>query len=435
MRITSGMIYGLGIAGVQERQQDMLRLQQQLSSGQRVLTPADDPVATAVALDLKQSQALNQQYQANGDIAKAQLVLEESALSSVTSLLQDVRTIAIYAGNATLKDEDRLALAADVRGRYNELMALANHDNGNGQYLFSGYRGGTQPFTQTVGGAVAYGGDNGVRMIQIGPSRTIAISDSGDAVFRTIKNGNGTFMAAAAGTNTGGGVISPGTVTNPAAWQSAANPRDIAIVFHVDNSVTPMRTTYDLIDNVNNVSLLTGAAPAAGPYLRTFTPGSMIPLATQAPPDTNPTPFDFGAAVSIDGAPASGDSFTVTASVNQDVFATMHNLLTVLENSKAAGTAAAAAYQNGLNATMSALDNALDNVLTVRAEVGARLNAIDGEQAASADISLHYDQRLSQLQDLDYAKAISDLNWQQTQLEAAQKSFLTVTSLSLFNLI
>jgi len=222
---------------------------------------------------------------------------------------------------------------------------------------------------------------------------------------------------------------------NPANWNTPSNPRDFSIRFHVDSAVSPAQTTYDIVDNLNNVSLLTGAAPGAGPYLRAYTPGAAIELKTQAPPDTNPVAFDYGATLSITGTPADGDRFAVKASINQDVFSTLHDFVVALKNGKGAGAAAGAEYQNALNASMSGLDNALDNILKVRAEVGARLKEIDSEQSAGEDSSLQYDRRLSELLDLDYAKAISDLNWQQTQLDAAQKSFLKVTSLNLFSLI
>jgi flagellar hook-associated protein 3 FlgL len=429
------MMYGLGIASVQQRQQDMLRLQQQLATGQRVLVPSDDPVASAAALDIKQSRALNNQYHVNGDTAISQLALEEGALANVTSVLQDVKTLAVYAGNAALNNSDRAALATELQSRYDELLAVANHGNGNGQYLFSGYQGATQPFAQTSPGNVAYTGDDGQRMIQIGPSRTIPVSDSGNAVFRAIKNGNGVFAAGADSANTGSGVISPGIVTNPANWNAAANPRDFTITFHVNGSVAPPQTTYDIVDTVNNISLLTGAAPGAGPYLRAHTPGAAIALKSQVPPDTNPLPFDFGAMLTIGGAPADGDTFSVKASVNRDVFSTLHDLITALRNGINAGAGSVAVYQNALNASMTGLDNALDNVLRVRADLGARLKEVDAGQGASEDLSLQYDSRLAGLQDLDYAKAISDLNLQQVQLDAAQKSFLKVTSLNLFSLL
>jgi flagellar hook-associated protein 3 FlgL len=224
-------------------------------------------------------------------------------------------------------------------------------------------------------------------------------------------------------------------VTDAAAWNSAANGGDYTVKFHVNNGVTPPVTTYDIVDNVNNVSLTTGAAPAAGPYLRTYSPGGTISLARQAPPDTNPAPFDFGAAVTIEGTPASGDTFTVRASVDQDVFATLHGLVTALRNGTNGGGASSAAYQNALNAALSNIDNALDNVLTVRAHVGTRLKEVDVAQGTSEDLALVYQTNLSRLQDLDYAKALSDFSLKQTYFEAAQKSFLTITSLDLFKLL
>ena len=433
MRISTNLVYELGVATLQQRQLDQVKLQQQIAANQRVVTPADDPIAAARALDLKQTQALNDQYHTNADSAKSALSLEESGLADITTLLQNVKTLAVNAGNPVLNNADRASMATELEGNYQELLAIANRGDGNGQYLFSGYQGTTQPFAEASPGTVTYAGDAGQRLAQIGPSRAIPINDSGDAVFRAIRNGNGTFATAATATNGGTGVISPGTVNDPSKWDTAANAKDFTIKFYRD-PVT-QAATYDIVDNVNNVSLLTGVAPAAGPYLRPFMAGSAISLTTQAPPDTNATPFDYGASLAIDGAPANGDSFIVKASTNQDIFATLHGLITTLRNGTTAVTSTVAGYQNSLNSAMSGLDNALDRVLTVRAGVGTRLKEIDTAQSSSEDLSLQYAKTLSGLQDLDYTKAISELNLQQVYLQAAQQSFLKITSLNLFSML
>ena len=431
MRISTGMIYDLSTATMQQRQQQLLKLQQQISTGTRILTPADDPVAAARVLNVKQSLALNAQYKANSGIAVAQLGIEDNALATATNFLQEAKSLAVYAGNGTLADSDRASIAAQLENDYQGLLGIANTSDGNGQYLFSGYKGATQPFSEAAPGNVNYAGDRGGREMQIGANRTIAIGDSGDTVFRAIKNGNGTFVAAAAGGNSGGGIVGPGTVTQPALWKSASNARDFTIVF----DVTGGTTTYDIVDNVNNVSMLTGAAPGAGPFLRTFVSGDNIVLASQSPPDTNVTPFDYGATVKIDGAPANGDSFTVKASTQQDVFTTLHNLIAALANGNTGGTAAAASYTNAVNAALSDIDNALSNVLKVRASVGARLNEAANTQSSSDDVALQYNQTLSSLQDLDFTQAISNLSMQQTFLQAAQQSFIKVTGLTLFSML
>ncbi len=431
MRISTNMLYNSGIAGIQQRQQQQMHLHQQISSGSRLMSPADDPVAAAAALDVRQSQSINAQFHTNGTSARSQLGLEESALADFTALLQDVKTLAVNAGNAALSNAERANLAAEIEGRYTELLGIANRDDGNGNYLFSGYQGATLPFVEISPGNVSYTGDAGQRLLQIGASRNIASNDSGESVFRAIRNGNGTFVAAPVAGNSGSGVINAGVVTDPSKWNVAGNARDFTIRFDVTGGVT----TYDIVDNVNNVSLLTGVAPAAGPYLRTFVPGGAISLATQAPPDTTGTPFDYGAAVSVSGAPAGGDRFTVAASSDQDIFTTLHALVTTLRNGSNAVPASTAAYQAGINAALSNIDNTLDNVLTVRASVGARLKEVDNAQGSSEDLSLQYQQTLSALEDLDYAKAISDLSQQQVILEAAQQSFLRITKLNLFDLM
>jgi flagellar hook-associated protein 3 FlgL len=435
MRISTNMIYELGSATLSRQQVEQVKLQQHISSGKRVLTPSDDPVAAASALEITQARGLNDQYHTNAGVARDKLALEESALADATTLLQDVKTLAVYAGNATLTDADKKGLAAELESHYRQLLGIANRTDGNGLYLFSGYQGATLPFSETAPGTVAYAGDSGSRNVQISASRVLQVSDAGDAVFRAISSGNGSFDAAPGAGNTGSGVIGPGTVTDMVAWNAAANGKDFTIRFHVDNAVVPPVTTYDIVDNVNNVSLTTGAAPAAGPYLRSYTPGGTISLARQAPPDTNPAAFDFGANVTIDRVPANGDTFTIQASTDQDMFTTLHGLITTLRNGTSGTEASAAAYQNALNSAMSNIDNAHDHVLTLRAQVGARLKEVDIAQGTSEDLSLVYNQGLSRLQDLDYAKALSELAARQTYFEAAQKSFLTVTSLDLFKLL
>lgn len=421
MRISTNTIYELGAGSIQQQTGDLLKIQQQVASGRRILTPADDPVAAARALGISQSQSLNHQYGVNLEAAKSSLGLEEGILASVTTLIQDAKTAAINAGNPVLNNSDRASLATELRGRYQELLGLANSTDSNGQYLFSGYQGATPPFAETSPGSVAYSGDQGQRLIQVGAARQIAVSDSGFDVFQRIKSGNGTFVTAAASGNSGSATISQGTVVDATKWN--ASGKNFTIQFDPAGS-----GQYDILDGAGN-SAFTGAAPT---YPRTFASGSTISLKRTAG-DPGALSFDAGADVSIQGTPASGDTFTVQASGNQSLFNTLNNLIIALETPISGG--GSATLTSSLNAAMSNLDNSLDNVLTVRASIGARLSEIDSAKSTSEDLALQYQQTLSQLQDLDYAKAISELNQQQVNLEAAQKSFLKIQGLSLFSLI
>ena len=435
MRVSTSSLYETGVGGMLRLQDQQLRLQQQVSTGRRINSPADDPIAAAAVLEIGQAQSMQEQFGRNIESARSALLQEEQALGDATRVLQDIKTLAVNAGNGALSNADRMALATELQARYDELLAIANRSDGNGHYLFSGFKADKPPFLQNAGGAISYQGDEGQRLVQIGVQRRVAVSDSGAAVFMTVREGDGRIVAAAAQANAGSAIVGTTSVGNEAAWNDPANPREFSIRFHVDATVTPAQTTYDIVDTVNNVSLLTGAIPAAGPHLRSYSESAPIALRTVAPPDTNPVPFDFGATVAVSGAPADGDLIGVRAAATRDMFGMISDLISSLRQGQSATAASAAAYRNRLDTALTGIDNALDQVLLVRAGAGTRLAELDTAQTAAEDAVLNHQQNLSRLQDLDYAAALSELAQRQAQLEAVQKSFLQITRLRLFDFI
>ena len=401
MRVSSSTLFDASVAEMTRQQAGKMHTQQQVATGRRILTASDDPVAATRALEVSQADAANTQFTSNRDSARATLTLAETYLQSVTSLLQEVRDGVLGAGNGSLSNSNRQTIALGFSGRLQELVGLANSTDGAGQYLFSGFQSRTQPFVDTPAG-MGYFGDDGQRLIQASATRQMAASNSGADVFMRIKNGNGTFDTQAAGTNTGTGVISRGSVSNPALLTGNS--------YRVDFSVVAGVTTY----SVTNTTTSAVVIPAGTAYVS----GQAIS-------------FD-GMQFDIKGAPANGDKFTVLPSSNESVFKTISDLIAAL-NTPLAG----ANLTNSLNRGLNNLDNALNNVLNTRASLGTRLNEIvneiDGLQAMGDDLGVQFKQTLSKLQDIDYTKSISDLIQQQTNLQAAQKSFAQINKLSMFD--
>ena len=397
MRISSNTLFDSNVALLGQQQTRLLQTQQQIASGRRILSASDDPVAAARALEIGQSDTMNTQYAANRIAARHKLSLAESNLQSVTSLLQDVRTAVVGAGNGTFNNSDRQTVAADLSGRLQELTGLANSTDGAGNYLFAGFQSRTQPFVNTVAG-VGYFGDDGQQNMQVSAARQIASGDSGSDVFMRVKNGNGTFVAQAAATNAGTGVISQGSVTNPAALV-AGNSYSIS---------------FGLVAGVMNYTVTGAPVALAAPVTGVYVSGQAIG-------------FD-GMQVDIQGMPAVTDTFTVTPSANESVFKTISDLISALDTPMVGAN-----LTNSLNNGLNQLHNALNNILTVRSSLGLRLNEIDALQSAGEDLGLQFKQSLSELQDVDYNKAISDLTQQQMSLQAAQQTFAKVASLSLFD--
>lgn len=401
MRISTNQLQQQGINSMLEQQVKLSKTQLQVSTGRRILTPADDPAAASQVLGLTQQKEVVGQYQSNADAARARLSLEESALVGVGDLLQRVRELAVQANNAPLSNSDRVSIAQEVRQRLDELLSLSNTKDGNNEYLFSGYQGQVQAFAPNTAGGFNYNGDEGQRYLQIGSNRQVAVGDSGTSVFRAIRNGNGIFTTQENSANTGTGIIDPGTVNGTFV------PDTYALAFIQVLPTDPVTYT---------VTGVTSGLVASGAY----TSGSSINF--------------NGVQTSVSGRPANGDSFSITPSANQDIFTTVQNFARGLETAIST-PASQAHFNNTMNRTLIDLDRSLDNVIDIRTRVGSRLNAIDSQKDFNDSFKLQLQETLSNLQDLDYAEAVSRLNLQITGLQAAQQSFVKIQGLSLFNFL
>jgi flagellar hook-associated protein 3 FlgL len=188
MRISSIQTFNNGVSGLQRNYANVTQTQEQISSGKRILTPADDPVASVRLLQLDQQQATFGQFKANLTAAKNSLTQEETSLSSTVNVLQRIRELAVQAGGGALSSQDRKAIAKELGERENELLNQMNTRNARGEYLFSGFLGKTEPFVRNPDNTYSYKGDEGQRSLQIASSTNVAINDNGQRLFEGVTN-------------------------------------------------------------------------------------------------------------------------------------------------------------------------------------------------------------------------------------------------------
>lgn len=400
MRLSTAEISQSSINAILDQQSQLNHTQQQLSTGRRIVTPADDPAGAAQALNLQAAIDTNTQLQKNGDAATARLNLEQSSLTHVQNVLQRVRTLTIEANNGTQTNASRSSIASEMSQSLQSLLSLGNTRDSGGEYIFSGSQTATQPFTQTPTNTFTYAGDSAQRFLQIDSSRQVATNDPGSSVFMQIANGNGTFTATPTAANTGSGIIDPGSVTNASAYTGDT----YSIQFTGAN-------TFDVVDTTSGTTVLSN---------QTYNSGTSIN-------------FD-GIQTNITGTPASGDTFTIAPSQQQSVFQTLQNIVTTLKT-HVTNDASRAVLHNSINQQLSALDQALGNVINKQAGVGSRLTAISSQQQLQQDWGTQLQSAQSKIQDVDYAKAISQYQLQLTGLQAAQKTYTQVQGLSLFKYI
>lgn len=396
MRVTQSLEQTQFLSAINALESSINQSQNQMSSGLQFTTASQNPVAAGSVNNYEQALAQSQQYGTNATSAQTNLNTEDNALSQVQTQLQSLRDLSLEANSGVLTNSNLSAIATQAVQIQNSLLSLANTTNGNGEYIFGGFDAQSQPFTLSASGAT-YNGDQGQRQVQIAAGQTVADGDNGDTVFNQIKTGNGTFTVSAAGGNSGSGVVGATTVTNPAAYDGGT----YAITFTAPG-------TYQVTEGATVVT--TG----------TYTDGSTIAF--------------NGVQVTLNGQPATGDSFTLAPSTDQSLFTTVQNLVSALQSGIAA-PGSSAGLSNSINSAINNIDQALNQTSNVRATIGGRLNSITTQQSVATSQQTQLQQSITNLQGLDYASAITTLDQQNTTLSAALQAFTMTQGLSLFKFL
>lgn len=403
MRVSTNQIQMGAINAMLDQQSGLAKVQQQVASGKRVLSPSDDPVGIAQVINLQGALKRTEQLQKNIDNATGRLSLEEGVLDGVTKIMHRVRELAVYGNNATQTNDTRGYIAEEIIQLGDELLGLANTMDPDGEFLFAGSKGRFKPFSQDDKGNFLYYGDDTQRFIRVGPRRQIAINDSGTEVFRKIREGNGTFVVTESPNNKGSGVLDQGSSKGHYDFGT------YALIMDKKESLNPNEPlTYKVINDKGK---------------------EIVP----------PTVFSAGNAISFEGAqlfilgePEPGDYFVIRPSQHQDIFTTLQKLVTTLKDSR--NTSADHGFlHNEVNRALASIDTAMGKVLDVRASVGTRLNALDSQKSINEAFGIQLKELISNIEDLDYGQAISDLNARKVGLEASQKAFVKVQAISLFN--
>tara|TARA_R110001592_G_scaffold341482_1_gene630614 strand:+ start:4435 stop:5652 length:1218 start_codon:yes stop_codon:yes gene_type:complete len=403
MRISTQQLFNRGLEAIQDVTLQQQKTQLQLSTGKKILTPADDPVASTRILELNQELAINVQFQNNVELAEGHLNLQDDLLGSINSVVQRVRELMIAAGNGALGKTDLSAISAEVKERLDQLGGLLNTQDASGEYLFSGFQGGTQPFQKNISGAYGYEGDQGKRFVQVDSSVTIATTQNGKEIFQDIKVDKNNFYTESSPNNKAvpAASITTGQIIDQEAYDQFY-PNDMVVTFSSPNqySITDKSTGRELLSNQ--------------------------PFAPNDPITVNGIQFD------IIGSPVAGDAFFVESTAKQGLLTTVEKFVYTLDNFDPSAEGRAV-FDANLASSIENLDSAETSILESRSQIGARLNTIETTAEQLKDVEILTKEILSKLESIDYAETVSMLSVQQFTLEAAYSSYSKITSLSLFD--
>lgn len=431
LRTSTDMIYYNGVGGINTRLADLLKSSNQASTGKRVLTPADDPIASARTLETRQSQAVVKQFKSNIGYANDGMALLENKLKGIEDIIKHVRTQTVYAGDGSLTPKDISYIEQDLRSQFDALVGIANTQDAHGDYLFSGYRANEKPYTGTLGN-LTYNGDQGERTIQVSNSRYMPISMPGSSIFdhsRSIDIGatreptednptTNDALYSYRGTHNQG-TASALTVS----FNADADPvtslgkRYILSYSQPDPAVAGEWKVQQLDSEGNRQDVTADYTPPNDPNPGTL---SFNGITVQVPAD--PPPVDTTDKTAL----VDGDHFEVYVASNS-VFENYALYMSSLTEHSEVGVA------GGVSFALDNFDRATENILKLHTQIGSQMDETEQLENIGDDLNLQYSKVISRYEDADYSEVISNLIKERTYLQAAQQTFMRISNLSLFN--
>lgn len=416
MRISTAFYFQTGLNSLNRQQGDLVHVFQQLGSGKRMITAADDPLAAAQTLRLGQSESANLRLEENRQVIQRNLGEEENVLMSLITQVNGAKTELLSAATGTLSDADRTIMAGVFEEMRDSMLNLGNAKDSNGQHLFSGSKGGTAPFELSADGTkYEYKGDERPRKIQADQTRQISGSDHGKDIFLRATPGSAVFTTSAADENSGTGVIGGVNITD-STQASTVESFSLKVLTGNKIKVTP--------------TFAAGAAPNPLPDPKEIEMGEM---------ENGKITLNLGNGVSVQlsGKPVEGDTFSLknvqseAGAEDLNIFNTLTDVINILK-APTDTPEAKAKLQNVLNGAMQKIDATYDNILTVRASVGARMNEVEALSDSASLQRLQIKSDISRLEDLDFYSAASQLELRRAGLEAASIAFQKIQATSLF---
>ena len=380
----------------------MSRLQAQASSGKKLINNSDDPVLAGQITSTEDFIEKLNGFSHNAILAQNRGNDMDTALKNAIAKVSDIQRIIQNSRNGTLKDEDRANLAKQLRGGINSLLTLANSQNAQGKYIFSGSNTSLPPFVQN-GSNYQYQGSYDPTMIDIGPNFSTIYCDSGNNVFGNIPTGNGTYTVDASSSNTGTAATSAGTVI------SQNYVSDTYTLSFATNGAG--ETVYQIVGATSGQVVPTPPAtiPTDSPVYKPGTNGFDIPA------------FN-GISLNVHGDAKAGDTFTIAPSTKQDVFTALEGIADLLESP----LTNQGSFDQAISQGAAVVEQAFSHFVGYQSQIGIRNIAIDSQIKSNEENVTAQKIVLKNLGDSDMTDVYTRLAQQSLALQATQQSYLKI---------
>jgi flagellar hook-associated protein 3 FlgL len=409
-RLGTANTYDLAMRNLATRQSNLANLQENLTSGKRVVRASDDPTAAAQAERSLTRLARIATDQRTLEAQRNSMAMAESTLGDISDVLQRFRELTVTAGDGTHTAAERLTIANEMQGLREQVLAMANRKDTNGRPLFSALGSGSTPFSGPNAPPSDYS-FLGLPGQAASSENAIPGTLDGESAFMLQTQRDGVYN-----------VTMSQIPTDRTLQTSAVSVTDSSLVNGSSYSIS-----IDAVSTVAGTTTVTYSVaegpPVAGPTQTGLTASF---------PANQPAAFTIGEmpglSLTVNGLPSVGDTLQIDPSPSS--FSVMDDAINDIGRAANANAAAQAVAQ-----TLHNIDVVMARVSAVRGQAGDLLNRADRITANQESRSIQLEADRSRAEDLDMIKGVSDFQNQQTGYQVALQAYAQVQKLSLFNFL
>ena len=405
--------------------EELQNLQNKISSGQNILKASDDPIGAVQLSGLNIVKDQIEQFERNVDAASDRINLLDKNLISLGSIMLRAQELVIQASSDTLGASDRETIALEVDEMKKEILSVANAQDSNGSFLFSGYKTNTIPFVEDISGKINYKGDRGLSSLSISESRVIETTLDGGTLFQAVKNPSG---------------------------------KNISIFLMLEDISNSIRTASGGVEALKASGTAELTFQNKDPGTWTFDLTGNLGTQTITAEITGEDPSEFVKQINL-------SSTGITATINDDgktiKLIDTTNRQIEIKNLSVYGINSAQKVpssfftvqpQDGAGNSIGKLQKLYDNnqlpskqidniastqvhISNNRGAIGARSSSLLRQTEFLADRRLAVEKDVADINEADLAELVTNLQSMLTSMQASQQSFVKISQLNLFDFI
>ena len=423
MQISSKLFNQQQLKQFSSTTEELQDLQNKIATGENILRASDDPVGSVELSGLNVVKKQIEQYERNVNAANDRLTLLDKNLENLSNIMIRAQELLIQASSDVLGASDRESIALEIDEMKEEILSVANAQDSNGSYLFSGYKTSIIPFVKDLAGSINYKGDRGIASLSISESRVMETTLDGGTLFQAVKGPNG---------------------------------ENVSVFQMLEDISYSVRTASGGVNSVKATGVAELTFENKNPGTWSFDLTGNLGTATITTEITGEDPSEFVKQINLSstGVTATinddGKTIKLTDSVNGPM--EIKNLSVYGIDSAQKNPTSFFQVQpidgagNSIGTMQKLFDNnqlpskQLDNVASTqvhisnnRGEIGARTNSLTRQTELLANRRLAVEKDVSDLKDADLAALVTNLQSMLTSMQASQQSFVKISQLNLFD--